>query len=70
MQLAPGGAAWTAADRLGENLDEYVARVEEALPIRRFAEPREVADVVITLLSDRFGYVTGADAAVDGAMYP
>jgi NAD(P)-dependent dehydrogenase (short-subunit alcohol dehydrogenase family) len=70
MQLSPGGAAWTAADRLGETVDEYVARVEQALPIRRFAEPREVADVVVSLLSDRFGYVTGADVAVDGAMHP
>jgi NAD(P)-dependent dehydrogenase (short-subunit alcohol dehydrogenase family) len=69
MQTAPGGAAWTAAERLGEPVEDYVARMEESLPIGRFAEPREVADVVVTVLSKQFSYVTGAVIDVDGAMF-
>ena len=34
------------------------------------ASPREIADVVAFLCSDRAGYVTGVTIAVDGARYP
>jgi NAD(P)-dependent dehydrogenase (short-subunit alcohol dehydrogenase family) len=37
------------------------------VPLGRFAEPADIASVVVSLLSDRFGYVTGAEIAVDGA---
>lgn len=45
---------------------DLVARWSEAHPIGRFAEPREVADVVCWLLSDRSSFVVGAAIAVDG----
>jgi 3-oxoacyl-[acyl-carrier protein] reductase len=40
----------------------------EEIPLRRFGSPREVADVVCFLASDRAGYVTGAVIAVDGGL--
>jgi 3-oxoacyl-[acyl-carrier protein] reductase len=39
-----------------------------AIPLRRFGEPREVADVACFLASDRASYVTGAVVAVDGGL--
>lgn len=46
--------------------DEARARVAGAVPMRRVAEPEEIADVVAWLLSSRSSYVTGIAMPVDG----
>src|SRR6185437_872681 len=40
----------------------------ERIPLRRFGQPREVAEVVCFLASDAAGYVTGAVIPVDGGL--
>lgn len=40
---------------------------ENLLPMKRFADPREVSEVVVFLASDKASYVSGADYVVDGA---
>jgi 3-oxoacyl-[acyl-carrier protein] reductase len=40
----------------------------EQIPLRRFGQPEEVADVICFLASDRASYVTGAVIAVDGGL--
>jgi NAD(P)-dependent dehydrogenase (short-subunit alcohol dehydrogenase family) len=67
MQIGPGGVAEQVAAISGSSVDDYVSEVERSVPLGRFAEPADIASVVVSLLSDRFGYVTGADIAVDGA---
>jgi NAD(P)-dependent dehydrogenase (short-subunit alcohol dehydrogenase family) len=67
MQIGAGGIAELVAAESGGSVEDYVAAVEQAVPLGRFAQPAEVAAVVVSLLSRRFGYVTGADIAVDGA---
>ncbi|HEX6490945.1 MAG TPA: SDR family oxidoreductase [Gaiellaceae bacterium] len=40
----------------------------EQIPLRRFGQPQEVADVICFLASDRASYVTGAVIPVDGGL--
>jgi 3-oxoacyl-[acyl-carrier protein] reductase len=40
----------------------------QTIPLRRLGQPREIADVVCFLCSDRATYVTGAVVAVDGGL--
>ena len=67
MQIGPGGVAEQVAASSGTSVEDYVSEVERSVPLGRFAEPADIAFVVVSLLSNRFGYVTGAEIAVDGA---
>jgi len=46
--------------------EEALATEGELAPVRRIAQPEEIADVVEFLLSDRASFVTGTSVAVDG----
>jgi NAD(P)-dependent dehydrogenase (short-subunit alcohol dehydrogenase family) len=48
------------------NGPERLARIGPTIPIGRHAQPEEVADAVLYLLSDRASYVTGAELTVSG----
>ncbi|MGZ4354181.1 MAG: SDR family NAD(P)-dependent oxidoreductase, partial [Gaiellaceae bacterium] len=65
--------AWLGAGGLAEQQgerDEVLARVAAGRPLGRLAEPGEIADVVVFLLSERASYVTGAAWSVDGGTVP
>ncbi|HYW97916.1 MAG TPA: SDR family oxidoreductase, partial [Candidatus Elarobacter sp.] len=38
-------------------------------PVKRLGEPREVADTIVWLASERASYVTGQTILVDGGLY-
>ncbi len=54
------------AERLGIPEAEARTRREAQVPLRRFARPEEIAQVVVFLASDRASYVTGAVLSMDG----
>ena len=50
----------------GTNRDTELAGVVANIPLGRWAEPEEIADVVAFLASDRASFMTGTAVAVDG----
>ncbi len=53
--------------------DRYFSRKEKdealsGIPLQRFGEPKELADVVVFLSSERASYITGINLIVDGGV--
>lgn len=61
--VSPG---WIRTDMTKSLADEADAPLLNRIPMRRAAEPSEIASAVVWLLSDDAGYVTGTSLAVDG----
>jgi 7-alpha-hydroxysteroid dehydrogenase len=65
--LAVGAAATSALDIVMTN-DELRTAMEAATPLRRIAEPAEIAAAVVWLASPAAAYVTGKIIEVDGGL--
>ena len=74
------GPGFTATDRLkelakarsstsGKNEQEIFGAWAADAPLKRLGEPREVADTIVWLASERASYVTGQTVLADGGMY-
>ena len=56
----------TDMGRLGWSDETKAQNMIAKIPLRRFAEPSEVADVILFLLSDKSAMVNGIVMPVDG----
>jgi 3-oxoacyl-[acyl-carrier protein] reductase len=74
------GPGFTATDRLkelaksraaasGKSEQELFAAWAADAPLKRLGEPREVAETIVWLASERTSYVTGQTILVDGGIY-
>jgi 3-oxoacyl-[acyl-carrier protein] reductase len=74
------GPGFTATDRLkelakarastsGKSEEEIFAGWAADAPLHRLGDPREVADAIVWLASERASYITGQTVLVDGGMY-
>jgi 3-oxoacyl-[acyl-carrier protein] reductase len=55
-----------AAKRTGKTVEEIAAASRATIPVGRYGAPKEFADVVAFLASERASYVTGSMVRVDG----
>ena len=74
------GPGFTATDRLkdlaragaassGKPEQEFFDRWAADTPLKRLGDPRELADTIVWLASERASYINGQTVLVDGGMY-
>ena len=65
--VAPG---WIETENEIKDLDEeYIISEKEKIYLNRFGSPKEIAEVVYFLLSDKSSYINNEIIKVDGGMY-
>jgi len=70
LWTAPGGLAEQAAQARGISVEEALDAQRAKIPLGRFAEPQEVAAVIVFLCSERASTVTGSAWSADGGTVP
>jgi len=58
--------AGAESQRTGRCVDEIVQDWAKAIPLRRMAQPKEIANLVVFLASERASFITGVAFQVDG----
>jgi NAD(P)-dependent dehydrogenase (short-subunit alcohol dehydrogenase family) len=53
---------------LGRDPEKMRAALTAQVPLGRIAQPREVADAIVYLLSDESAFVTGSELVIDGGL--
>lgn len=63
--IAPGFIQGNTLNKILEEYDQKESLIEK-IPLKRFGIPKEVAEVIIFLISDKASYITGTTIFVDG----
>jgi 3-oxoacyl-[acyl-carrier protein] reductase len=57
------------AEANGTTVDEEITRLTKDIALGRMAQPEEVANAVVFLLSPIASYITGVMLTIDGGIY-
>jgi NAD(P)-dependent dehydrogenase (short-subunit alcohol dehydrogenase family) len=67
--VAPGAVESPGAAKQLWNTPQAVERITDMVPVKRWAQPLEIADAVVFLVAPNTGYVTGEILTVDGGAW-
>jgi meso-butanediol dehydrogenase/(S,S)-butanediol dehydrogenase/diacetyl reductase len=67
--ICPGPILTPPLQRLRESHPDIFARIKDAIPMGRYGEPQEIANVALFLASDEASFVTGAFIVADGGLW-
>ena len=66
--IAPGGVITEMANRVNEDNPQFLETLTSMHPIGRLANPEEIANAVVWLLSEKASFVLGHTLIVDGGV--
>ena len=61
--------AGTRALAAGVSIEKIYEQWAMDAPVKRLADPKEIADTIVWLASERASYITGQTVLVDGGIY-
>ena len=64
--IAPG---YTETDMVSAINHKVLAQIVDSIPMKRLAQPDEIANAVMFLCSPRAGYITGSTISINGGQY-
>jgi 3-oxoacyl-[acyl-carrier protein] reductase len=67
--IAPGNVYFTGGswdDKIQKDKERVLNMIKSTVPMNRFATPKEIADSIVFICSDRASFVTGATLTIDG----
>lgn len=67
--IAPGATETSGAGKQLWAIPEVKAEIEKSIPLRRFANTEEIANIAAFLISDMADYITGETLVVDGGSW-
>ena len=56
------------AEKLGINISKIEDKIKDTIPMKRFGNPEEYANLVCFLASDKSDYITGINIPIDGGL--
>jgi len=67
----PGPVATPIFGKTGmpeEQLNGFAQAMQQRVPLKRFGQPEDIAELVAFLASDRASFITGAEYNIDGGI--
>lgn len=64
--VSPGYVKTSMMDKIAPDI---LSKIIEQIPVGRLAMPTEIANLVVFLISDLSGYITGANFAINGGLH-
>ena len=69
--ISPGPIITPIIGRMGltpQAQQDFAARIQQDVPIKRFGDPREIAHAAVFLASDESTFFVGAELVADGGL--